>query len=168
MTAQVPRQELPFVQDLRPSGLLHATVAFAAKAPVRLVDLDVSEALASPGVQAVLTAADVEWQPRLRHAPLLARGVVLSTSDRLALVAAETPEQARLAARRVRATSQDLSAVYDAFSAHLENAPPVWSGEHNLHGVTHFKRGNAAAACQRGPYTLHRRYTLPWQDALGT
>src|SRR3954464_324595 len=48
-----------YVADMPLHGLLHARLVLAAEAPARIRRLHSSEALAVPGVVAVLTAADL-------------------------------------------------------------------------------------------------------------
>lgn len=52
-----------FVSDLRPPGLVHATFVRSYLPHARVVDVDVTEALARPGVVAAYTAEDLDLSP---------------------------------------------------------------------------------------------------------
>src|SRR5438046_9519271 len=63
-----------YIADIKPRGLLHAKLLRSPHAHARIKRIDVSRALALPGVRAVLTAADV---PELkRKAPTRAHAVL--------------------------------------------------------------------------------------------
>ncbi|MEL6983322.1 MAG: molybdopterin cofactor-binding domain-containing protein, partial [Actinomycetota bacterium] len=52
-----------YVDDLAPADALHATFVRSVMAHAEIGGVDVSEALAMPGVESVLTAADLELEP---------------------------------------------------------------------------------------------------------
>src|SRR3712207_1124798 len=83
----------------------------------RIRRIDVAEALAVPGVSAVLTADDVPGENAygLEHAdqPVLAADVVRYEGEPVALVAADHPETARRAAARIRVDYEVLPALTD-------------------------------------------------------
>src|SRR5580765_3097238 len=83
----------------------------------RVVEVDISEALAMAGVQAVLTHADVPGQKRygleFPDQPVLAFDRVRYYGEPVVLVAAEHPEQARRAAEHVRVEYEPLDLVSD-------------------------------------------------------
>ena len=86
-------------------------------AHARIVGIDISEALAMPGVHAVLTHEDVPGQKRygleFPDQPVLAIDRVRYFGEPVALVAAEHPEQARRAAEKVRVEYEPLELVVD-------------------------------------------------------
>ena len=115
-----------FAADVEIRGLLHARPVLALPAHARIVSIDASAALASPGVVAVLTAADLpiatKGTDRL-HEPL-AREEILWAGQPVALVVAETFEQARDGAIRLElAYAEEHGAVLDPHSkdAEVEN-----------------------------------------------
>ncbi|MDQ4115517.1 MAG: molybdopterin-dependent oxidoreductase, partial [Actinomycetota bacterium] len=93
----------------------------------RIRGIDVTGALAVPGVDAVLTADDVPGLNRvgLEHLdqPALAEDVVRYQGEPVALVAADHPETARRAARAIVVDYDVLPAVTDARRA-LDDATP--------------------------------------------
>ena len=104
-----------FAADIGARGLLHARPVLALPAHALIERIDASEALAVPGVVAVLTAADLpivtEGTDRL-HEPL-ARREILWAGQPVALVVAETPEAAADAAALVIVETTLLEPVLD-------------------------------------------------------
>jgi xanthine dehydrogenase D subunit len=151
----------------RPDGVLKVTGAFAFSSDLwmdemlwgatlrsphpsaRIVSVDIGPALATPGVYAVLTAADVPGVNAvgLEHQdqPVLADGVVRYEGEPVALVAAEHPEVARRAARKIVVTYEELPAVTDPRAALDPGSPRVQEHHDNL--VRHLKvrRGDPQA-----------------------
>jgi CO/xanthine dehydrogenase Mo-binding subunit len=104
-----------YTADIDVRGLLHGRPVLALPAHARIVRIDASEALAVPGVVAVLTAADLpitsEGTNRL-HQPL-ARSEILWAGQPVALVVAETAEAAADAANLVFVETSPLVPVTD-------------------------------------------------------
>ncbi|MFL5717039.1 MAG: xanthine dehydrogenase family protein molybdopterin-binding subunit [Chloroflexota bacterium] len=114
-----------FAADHDVRGLLHGRPVLALPAHARIERIDTEEALAVPGVVAVLTAADLpiatEGRDRL-HEPL-ARSEILWAGQPVALVIAETPEAAADAAALVVVESTPLEPVVDLDVAMSTDAP---------------------------------------------
>ncbi|MHA6617966.1 xanthine dehydrogenase subunit D [Pseudonocardia sp. DLS-67] len=135
---------------LRPDGTLKVTGEFAYASDLwhdqmawgatlrsphphaRIASIDITAALAVPGVWAVLTAADVpgENSVGLEHqdTPVLAGEIVRYQGEPVALVAADHPETARRAAKKIVVTYEELPAVTDPRRALDAAAPPVQPG----------------------------------------
>jgi CO/xanthine dehydrogenase Mo-binding subunit len=118
-----------YVADLAMPGMLHAAVTVAPIASASITALDVSAARAVEGVETVLTAADVPGRNLVgvifEDQPLLAVERVRMVGERLALVAARTPEAAWAAARLVSVDLQPLPGVHDPVEALTPEAPLV-------------------------------------------
>lgn len=114
-----------FAADIGARGLLHARPVLALPAHALIERIDSTEALAVPGVVAVLTAADLpiatEGTDRL-HEPL-ARREILWAGQPVALVVAETPEAAADAAALVVVETTPLEAVVDLERAIAPGSP---------------------------------------------
>ncbi len=113
--------------DLFAEGMLHGHTVRSPHPHARIVSVDISGALASPGVHAVLLARDVPGRKTFGldypDQPVLAWDEVKYAGQPVALVAAEHPELARRAAERVLITYQPLPAVLDMEEA-LDPASP--------------------------------------------
>src|SRR3954467_2349155 len=85
-----------YVGDMPVFGLLHARPVLAAEAHARITGIDTSEALAVPGVVAVLTADDLPIKGGSgRAAEPMAREEIVWSGQPVALVVAETEAAAR-------------------------------------------------------------------------
>jgi xanthine dehydrogenase large subunit len=125
------RGESRYVDDLpEPAGTLHAAVVPSPVAHGRLKGIDADAARRAPGVRAVLTAADIPGQNQIGtifpDEQLFAEGEVHCVGHLVAAVVADTPEQARHAARLVKALVDPLPPVLDpreAFARGMLIAP---------------------------------------------
>jgi len=125
-----------FTSDLPwPEGCLHAHPAVSPHAHARFTAVDAAAALATPGVVAVLTAADVPGENQIGSVqpdePLLAEGEVHCVGEPYALVIADSPDSAWRGAHAVTADFQPLPAILDprdAFAAGSLISPPrTWA-----------------------------------------
>ena len=151
-----------YVDDLpEPAGALHVAPGYApgaARGPIRSMDLD--PVRASPGVAAVLTAADVpgenDCSPVFGDDPILASGEVLFHGQVVFAVVAATRDEARRAARRARIEVEARPprvTVDDGLADGAEVLPPY-----------EFRRGEAAAAIAAAPRRLEGRVRIGGQE----
>lgn len=128
-----------FVDDVTLPGMLHACFVRSPFARARITGIDVTEALALPGVRAVFVAADLNpgvrglWYsitgPDVPASPLppLADGEVRFVGDPVALVIAASRYVAEDATELVTVDYDPLAAVPDYTGAHDSEAL-VWDG----------------------------------------
>ncbi|HEY9539340.1 MAG TPA: hypothetical protein VIS03_17230, partial [Kiloniellaceae bacterium] len=106
-----------YADDLpEPQGLLHLCLGLSSVAHARLRRVDLDAVRAAPGVALVLTAADIpgvnDISPTHRHdEPILAEDIVEYAGQPIFVVAAETRDQARCAARLAAIDYEPLPAV---------------------------------------------------------
>ena len=109
--------EFAYSSDLHEAGMLWGRTVRSPHAHARILEIDVSEALALAGVQAVLTQDDVPGRKtyglEFADQPVLASERVRYYGEPVAVVAAEEPEQARRAAAAVRVEYEPLEPVID-------------------------------------------------------
>jgi CO/xanthine dehydrogenase Mo-binding subunit len=106
--------------DLFAPGTLHLKVVYAGRPHARILGIETTEALAVPGVVAVLTAADVPYNAfgLIDHdQPVLCGDVVRFAGDKVAVVVAETNDAAETGAAKVSVSFEDLPAVTDPRAA---------------------------------------------------
>ena len=136
----------PFVADINVPGLLHGAVVLSCHARALVKWIDVSKALALPGVVAVATAKDV---PGNRWVGLIykdwpcfvAEGEEVRTvADCLAAIAADSPRTARAAAKLVEVEYEVRPAVVDPAEAIKPGAPQVNPKHDNILQVTRIER----------------------------
>ncbi len=111
----------------------------------RIISIDITDALAMPGVYAVLTADDVPGENlyglELADQPVLAQDVVRYQGEPIALVAADHPEIARQAAKRIRVDFEVYEPVTDSRAA---LGHPNWNQIHDTDAlVTELSRESA-------------------------
>ncbi len=154
-----------YVGDLALPGMLHAAAAVAPVASARVVALDTAAARAVDGVEAVMTAAELPSANLVGvifpDQPLLVVDRVRMVGDRLALVAARTPEAAWHAARLVEATLEPAAAVHDPLAALVPGAPLVHDGG-NL--VRTFQVVRGAAGRRRADVVVEALYHVGGQE----
>ncbi|WP_142848640.1 molybdopterin cofactor-binding domain-containing protein [Telmatospirillum sp. J64-1] len=123
---------LKYAGDMTMPGMLHLQVLRSPHAHARIVSLDTSEAERMPGVEAVVTSADVPgvdgYGVFIHDQPVLARGKVRFVGDAVAAIAAETVAQARDALEKIKVVYEELPAVFDAEEAMKPGAPLVHEG----------------------------------------
>nr|DBA20049.1 TPA: hypothetical protein GDO54_015790 [Pyxicephalus adspersus] len=97
------------------AGELFVRFVTSFRAHAKIVSIDYSEALALPGVADVITADDVPGTNECTHddgsAFLLARDKVFCVGQIICAVLADTPEQAKKAAAKVKIVYEDLEPV---------------------------------------------------------
>ncbi|NKB20739.1 MAG: molybdopterin-dependent oxidoreductase [Alphaproteobacteria bacterium] len=132
-----------YVDDLSMPDMCHAYVVRSPHAHARLLSINTSRAAAAPGVLLILTGEDVTKEqlgdltcmsfPKLPPnspsycptQPILACEKVLFVGEGIALVVAETLEQAKDAGEFLEIEYELLPAV-TLVDAHVDNAPKVW------------------------------------------
>jgi CO/xanthine dehydrogenase Mo-binding subunit len=109
--------EFAYSSDLVDAGMLWGHTLRSPHAHALIHSIDISQALASPGVHAVLTHEDVPGDKRygleFADQPVLAFDRARYFGEPVALVAAEHPEQARRAAAKIVVEYEPLEPVVD-------------------------------------------------------
>jgi CO/xanthine dehydrogenase Mo-binding subunit/CO/xanthine dehydrogenase FAD-binding subunit len=160
-----------YTADLREPHHLHAAVLRSPHPHARIVSLDVSRAVAMPGVRAVLTSADFPpgalYQHRggpLSDRPPLAVDVVRNVGQEVAAVAADTLEQAAAACRAIRVRYRQLPAPLTIADALAEGAPALHdrrSGETNVSVRWTAEWGDVATGRRTAQRSVEGRYVYP-------
>jgi aldehyde oxidoreductase len=151
-----------YIDDLRVPGMLHAALHFAAHARADIVAIDTSRAAAADGVVAVYTAADVPGELRVgiihKDWPVMipVGGRTSFAGDVLAVVVAETRQQARAATELVDVEYDVLPPVTDPLAAIAADAPlAVWGTDGNILSVSSYARGDVDGALAASAHTVH-------------
>ena len=156
--------EQPFVADMTVPGMLHGALRFSDHPRAVVRRIDTTRAAASPGVVAIVTAADV---PGDRVVGLIthdwpvfvAEGETTRfVGDVLAAVAARTRREARAAAALIDVEYEVLRPVSDPFAALEPGAPAVHAGG-NLLETAVVRRGDAGAALASAVHVVRDRFT---------
>jgi CO/xanthine dehydrogenase Mo-binding subunit len=119
--------EFAFSSDLNAPGMLWGHTLRSPHAHAEIRAVDISAALTMPGVHAVLTESDVPGRKtyglEFPDQPVLASQRVRYFGEPVAVVAADSPEQARRAAERIHVEYEQLEPVSDPERA--MEAPPL-------------------------------------------
>jgi xanthine dehydrogenase D subunit len=119
--------EFAYGSDLWMDGMLWGVTLRSPHPSARITKVDITEALATAGVFAVLTHDDVPGAKyfglEVQDQPVLAIDVVRYQGEPIALVAAEHPETARRAMQRIVVEYDVLEPVIDAEQALLADSP---------------------------------------------
>ncbi|MAS04827.1 MAG: carbon monoxide dehydrogenase [Ahrensia sp.] len=160
--ARFVRGKGTYVADIKRPGMLAGVFLRSEHAHAKLNSIDVSKALAQPGVKAVYTGEDMKadnvgglpvgWGITDKHGdpmkepphPPIAQGKVRYVGDAVAFVVAETQEQAEAAAELIEVDYEVLPAVVGLVDALRPDAPQLYDDvENNL--CADWDLGNAAA-----------------------
>src|SRR5215470_8129761 len=132
--------EFAYGSDLWMDDMIWGATLRSPHPHARIKSVAIGEALATAGVYAILTSDDVPGENAygLEHAdqPVLAADVVRYAGEPVALVAADHPEVARLAASKIAVDYEVLEPVTDPVAA-LEPGAPAVHPQGNL--VRHLK-----------------------------
>ena len=121
--------EFAYASDLWLDDMIWGVTLRSPHPHARIRSIDVGPALAMAGVYAVLTADDVPGRNRVGleydDQPALAEGVVRYQGEPVAIVAADHPEVARQAAKKIVVDYEARPAVTDGRAALDPSAPKV-------------------------------------------
>jgi putative selenate reductase molybdopterin-binding subunit len=171
-----------FADDIDLRGMLQAKVLRSPHAHARIVAIDDSEARALPGVHAVIhhkntprvkyASGGQSWPNPYPHDQASFDTKVRFVGDRVAAVAAETPEIAEEACRLIKVTYEVLPAVLDAKSAIAKGAPVIHDEPDSVgiydaaHNISHHIEGRTVsdeemeAAFARADHVFERTYQV--------
>lgn len=155
-----------YVDDMQIKSMLYGAV-LRAKVPRALVkSIDVAAARVYPGVETVMTAADVPgeryWGFIFKDWPaLVAVGEETRyVGDAIALVAARSRKIAREALAMIKVDYEVLEPVTSPTFALSDGAPKIHP-KGNLLSTTHIKRGDPDTALAKSAYVVTNRYSTP-------
>jgi CO/xanthine dehydrogenase Mo-binding subunit len=158
----------PFSADVYPGNLVWAGATRAGIPHGKLLSVDVTAALAVPGVLKVLTSKDVPGPNRHgiihKDMPVLVDDLIRYTGDAIALVLAETREALRQAIPLVRPVIEPLPALFDPEAALAEGAPRLHPDrENNLLMEAGIRKGDALAAFAECDVVVEGEFSTPVQ-----
>jgi xanthine dehydrogenase molybdenum-binding subunit len=149
-----------YVDDIRVPGMLQAALHLTAHVRADILSIDSSAALASPGVTAVFTAADVPGDMRVgiiyKDWPVFI-GVGERTSyagDVLAIVVANTRREARAAAALIEVQYNVHRPIVDAHAAIEDKDIAVAGTTDNVLSRSEYARGDVDAALLASAFTV--------------
>ncbi len=151
-----------YVDDIpAPAGTLSLAFGLSGTARGRIKSLDLGPVRNAPGVEAVLTAADLPFtndvSPSVHDEPLLAVGEVFYVGQPIFLVAADSHLAARRSARMAKVGYEEMPAVLTiddalASGSGFENGPVIW------------QHGDAASALAASEHIVEGALELGGQE----
>ncbi|MEM6902947.1 MAG: xanthine dehydrogenase molybdopterin binding subunit, partial [Pseudomonadota bacterium] len=150
-----------YVDDIPEArDLLHLAFGQSAKAHAKVKALDLTAVRSSPGVVAVYTAADIPGEndvsPVAGDDLLMASDTVTYVGQPLFIVAGETYQAARIAARKASVEYEELPHLVT-----IEDAKQTGS---KIEDSQHMRRGDAANALPKAPHRLQNSFSFGGQD----
>lgn len=129
-----------YTADIQQEGVLWGKILRSPHPHARIRRIDASRARTAPGVRAVVTGTDIPnllMGKQIRDLPVLCWDRARYVGDRIAAVAADTPEEAEAALKLIEVDYQVLSAVYDPVAATEPGAPLLHDNIANYVGAPH-------------------------------
>jgi CO/xanthine dehydrogenase Mo-binding subunit len=166
-----------YAVDVALPDMVWAKVLRSPVAHARIKSIDVTKALAFPGVKAVLTGADLAGArigKKIVDMPLLAEDVVRYAGEKVAAVAAESEAIAAAALDFIEVEYEDLSVVTDPLEAMAQDAPLLHPNVANYKGLLHkidvpsnvfvrlnWKKGDVEEGFRQSDVVVENTFTVP-------
>ncbi len=168
-----------YADDFFMPGMLHARVFRSSVPFARIKRLDVSKARALPGVECVITHAELPQTVLVTDMPgqtgqkrragsdahVLARDVVRFIGDPIALVAAESLDIAEKALKLIEVEYEPLPAVFDPLEAMKPGAPIVTPPD-NIVSKYKIRRGNLQAGFAAADLVVENTFNVQFVDHI--
>jgi Aerobic-type carbon monoxide dehydrogenase, large subunit CoxL/CutL homologs len=169
-----------------PKNTLHIKLVQATVSHANILSVDTKEAEKMPGVFRVLTYKDVPGTNRInglafpqnkgdgKERPILNDKKVFQFGDAIAMVLADTPYQAEMAATKVKVELEELPAYMSAPAAMAEDAIEIHPGTPNVYFETQTVKGDEVDPMfEKLPYVVEddiyvgRQPHLPLEPDVG-
>ena len=151
-----------FGADIRMPGALEIAVVRSPHAHAVIRGIDTAAAAAMPGVAGVMTAADIKGTNRIKYTvadrPILCDDTVRTLGDAVAIVAAETKEQALAAVDAVVVDYELLPVLASPEAALADGAPQIHPDLPNLCYSQPIVKGDAASAFASAAAVVEGRF----------
>lgn len=172
---------------LMPEGSLHLALVQAEISHGKILSIDTSEAEKMPGVVKVLTHKDVKGKNRISglitfptnkgdgwDRPILCDEKVFQYGDAIAIVCADTKNNAEAAAAKVKVDLEQLPEYMSAPAAMADDAIEIHPGTPNVYYIQKIAKGEETAPIfekadfvMEGDYYVGRQPHLPIEPDVG-
>ena len=154
-----------YVDDIRVPGMLHAALHLTAHSRAKVLSINTARARASSGVRSVFTASDIPGETYVgiiyKDWPVMipVDGLTSYAGDVLAIVVAETREEARLAAGLIDVEYDILQPITDPAVAIGSNEIAVWNTKNNILSTSTYSRGDTENNLKNSKYVVRETFT---------
>ena len=154
-----------YVDDIRVPGMLHAALHLTAHSRAKVLSINTARARASSGVRSVFTASDIPGETYVgiiyKDWPVMipVDGLTSYAGDVLAIVVAETREEARLAAGLIDVEYDILQPITDPAVAIASNEIAVWNTKNNILSTSRYSRGDTENNLKNSKYVVRETFT---------
>lgn len=153
-----------YADDMHFDNMLYGKLLFSDHPHAEILSIDTSEAKATEGVAAVLTAEDIPGRKlfglHLVQQPVLAIDRVRFTGDGIALVLAETQSIAESALRKIKVEYKPLQGVFSPVESMKDGAPKIHEGGNLLNHVK-VRKGDVDKAFEKADVIVEGEYFTP-------
>lgn len=170
-----------------PAGTLQCALVQAEVSHAKILSIDTTEAEKMPGVVKVVTHKDVKGKNRITglitfptnkgdgwDRPILCDEKIFQYGDAIAIVCADTEEQAKAAAKKVKVKIEQLPEYMSAPAAMAEDAIEIHPGTPNVYYIQKIAKGadtkpifEKADVVVEGSYYTSRQPHLPIEPDCG-
>ena len=170
-----------------PAGTLQCALVQAEVSHAKILSIDTAEAEKMPGVVKVVTHKDVKGKNRITglitfptnkgdgwDRPILCDEKIFQYGDAIAIVCADTEEQAKAAAKKVKVQIEQLPEYMSAPAAMAEDAIEIHPGTPNVYYIQKIAKGadtkpifDKADVVVEGSYYTSRQPHLPIEPDCG-
>jgi xanthine dehydrogenase molybdenum-binding subunit len=153
-----------YIDDIRIPGMLHAALVFTQHARADITAIDTTAALQMPGVCAVFTAADIPGELMVgiiyKDWPVMipVGGRTSYAGDVLAIVVAETRDEARAATQLVDVQYNVHTPLTDPLAAISSSEIAVWKTDNNILSTSRYKRGDTQIAMSTSAHIVEETF----------
>lgn len=171
MGARTPRLDGPgkvtgsvkYAADMELPNMLHMSVLRSPHAYAKIISIDASEALAIPGVEVVLTSADVpgidNFGVFIEDQPIMAREYVRYVGEAVVALAAETMDIAIAATKLIKVEYEVLEGVFDPHLAMKDGAPQLHQfAKNNITKHTKIRKGDVEEGFKQADLIVEETY----------
>ncbi|NDG65509.1 MAG: selenium-dependent xanthine dehydrogenase [Actinobacteria bacterium] len=154
-----------YVDDIRIPGMLHAALHLTSHARAKVLSINTQPALASSGVRAVFTANDIPGETYVgiiyKDWPVMIPidGFTSYAGDVLAIVVAETREEARIAAELIDVEYEVMKPITDPATAIASTEIAVWNTKNNILSTSTYSRGDVEIGLTKAQHVVRETFT---------
>jgi len=158
-----------YAEDIKMPDLHHLIVLRSPYHHARLISLDITEASSLPGVEKIITAADIPGENGLgdysRNEPILVPvgDTCKMRGAPIALIAADSLPASNAALEMIQVQYQELPAVFTIDEAKNQAFKPIYDTG-NILTEAEVKWGELDKAFGNADYILERGYQTSWQE----